>query len=95
MAIRVRTCKTVAEYRDALGAIGEYGTWEPSDEDLERFRRYLPLDRMHAAFEGKKVVGGAGAFDFELSVPGGSVPCAGVTVVGVYPTHRRAASSRR
>jgi len=28
-------------------------------------------------------------FTFDLSVPGGSLPCAGVTVVGVYPTHRR------
>ena len=44
---------------------------------------------MHAAFEGKRAVGGAGAFPLELSVPGGTVPCAGVTVVGVYPTHRR------
>ena len=26
---------------------------------------------------------------FDFSVPGGSLPCAGVTVVGVYPTHRR------
>jgi predicted acetyltransferase len=44
---------------------------------------------MHAAFDGRKVVGGAGAFDYEVSVPGGSVSCAGVTVVGVYPTHIR------
>ena len=44
---------------------------------------------MHAAFDGDEVVGGAGAATFELSVPGGSLPCAGVTVVGVYPTHRR------
>jgi predicted acetyltransferase len=87
--VSVRTCKTVAEYRDALGAIGEYGTWDPSEEDRERFRRYLPYGRMHAAFEGRKVVGGAGAFDYEVSVPGGSVSCAGVTVVGVYPPHIR------
>src|SRR5581483_7679565 len=45
--------------------------------------------RMHAAFEDGEVVGGAGAFTFDLSVPGATLPCAGVTVVGVYPTHRR------
>ena len=28
-------------------------------------------------------------FPFQLTVPGGPVPCAGVTVVGVLPTHRR------
>ena len=44
---------------------------------------------MHAAFEDGQIVGGAGAFPFELSVPGGSLPCAGVTAVGVHPTHRR------
>ncbi len=44
---------------------------------------------MHAAFDGKQIVGGAGVFPFEMTVPGGPVPCAGVTVVGVLPTHRR------
>ena len=44
---------------------------------------------MHAAFDGERVVGGAGAFPFELTVPGGQLGCGGVTVVGVYPTHRR------
>ena len=44
---------------------------------------------MHAAFEAGEIVGGAGAFTFDLSVPGGSLPCAGVTIVGTYPTHRR------
>ena len=44
---------------------------------------------MHAAFDGETIVGGAGAFPFELTVPGGELGCAGVTVVGVMPTHRR------
>jgi predicted acetyltransferase len=89
VAVRVRPCKSVAEFRDAVGAISEYGAWEITDEVAERFLRCHPLERMHGAFEGKRAVGGAGAFPFELSVPGGTVPCAGVTVVGVYPTHRR------
>jgi predicted acetyltransferase len=88
-AITVRTCKTVAEFKDAVGAIAEYGAWDIDDETAERFLKVHPLDRMHAAFEGKRAVGGAGAFPFDLSVPGGSVACAGVTIVGVYPTHRR------
>ena len=62
----------------------------PLDEErIERFSKVLPFERMHAAFEGGEIVGGAGAFPFELSVPGGVLPCGGVTVVGVYPTHRR------
>ncbi len=89
MAIRVRTCKSLVEFQQAIGAIAEYGGWEINDEIAKRFLRVFPLDRMHAAFEGRRAVGGAGIFPFDLSVPGGSVPCAGVTVVGVYPTHRR------
>jgi predicted acetyltransferase len=44
---------------------------------------------MHAARENGRIVGGAGAFPFEMSVPGRTVSTAGVTVVGTYPTHRR------
>ncbi len=89
MAIRVRTCRTLAEFKQAVGAISEYGGWEVDDDIAKRFLRVHPLDHMHAAFDGRRAVGGAGAFPFDMSVPGGSVACAGVTVVGVYPTHRR------
>ena len=44
---------------------------------------------MHVALDGEAIVGGAGAFQFDLTVPGGPVRAAGVTVVGVLPTHRR------
>jgi hypothetical protein len=47
--------------------------------------RILPLERMPPS-TARTIVGGAGAFPFELTVPGGPVPCAGVTVVGVLPT---------
>jgi predicted acetyltransferase len=89
MAIGVRPCKNLAEFKQAVGAISEYGAWEIDDETAKRFLRCHPLERMHAAFDGRKAVGGAGAFPFELSVPGGTARCAGVTVVGVYPTYRR------
>src|SRR5439155_3526792 len=58
-------------------------------EDTKRLARNLEFARMHAALEDGKIVGGAGAFTFDLSVPGGRVPAAGVTVVAVLPTHRR------
>jgi predicted acetyltransferase len=45
---------------------------------------------MVAAFDDAEIVGGAGGFPFEMSVPGGArLLCAGTTVVGVAPTHRR------
>ena len=89
MPVRVRTCTSADEFRSAVGAIAEYGAWTIDEETATSFLRVLPLERMHAAFDGDRPVGGAGAFPFDFSVPGGSVPCAGVTVVGVYPTYRR------
>jgi predicted acetyltransferase len=85
----VRACADQDEYGRAIGAIGQYFNPPPTEEFLERWVKTLPHERMHAAFEGGQIVGGAGASPFELSVPGGSLPCAGVTAVGVHPTHRR------
>jgi predicted acetyltransferase len=56
---------------------------------VESLARVLPAERLHAARDGDDVVGGAGAFPFRLAVPGGRIDAAGVTVVGVLPTHRR------
>ncbi len=70
-------------------AIGQNFFGPPTEDQLDRWLRVLELERMHAAFEAVEIVGGAGAFTFDLSVPGGSLPCAGVTIVGTYPTHRR------
>ena len=85
----IRPSSTMEEYGNAIFGIGQYFGAKPDEERLQRFSKVLDLERMHAAFEDGEVVGGAGAFSFDFSVPGGTLPCAGVTVVGVYPTHRR------
>jgi predicted acetyltransferase len=87
----IRTCTSVDELRDAAGAIVHYfGRERPSEEWSERWLNNFELARMHAAFDGGSIVGGAGAFAFGMTVPGGaSVPTAGVTIVGVLPSHRR------
>jgi predicted acetyltransferase len=90
MDIEVRPCASVEELRDALNAISHYFGQENQLEQAERFAQLIEVERMHAAFDGDRVVGGAGAFTYCMSVPGGGlVPAAGVTVVGVLPTHRR------
>ncbi|HEY8646442.1 MAG TPA: GNAT family N-acetyltransferase, partial [Gaiellaceae bacterium] len=90
MDIDVRACSSVEELRDALNAISHYFGQENQLEDAERFSRWIEVERMHAAFEGDRIIGGAGAFTFRMSVPGGgTIPAAGITVVGVLPTHRR------
>src|SRR5262245_59340785 len=89
MAYRVRAVRDLDEYRTAVGSIGHYFGWEPEPDEVERFSRIIGLERMHAAFDGTEIVAGAGVCPLELTVPGGVLPCAGVSAVGVLPTHRR------
>jgi predicted acetyltransferase len=89
MALEVRPCADKDEFRRAVDAIGQYFGPPLTEERVDRFSRVLDVGRMHAAFEDEVIIGGAGAFTFDFAVPGGSLPCAGVSVVGVFPTHRR------
>jgi predicted acetyltransferase len=77
------------EFDQVFLSIGQYFGAEPNEERAERWSRCLPLDRALAARENGAIVGGAGSFPFSMTVPGATVNCAGVTIVGVYPTHRR------
>ncbi|HXP19341.1 MAG TPA: GNAT family N-acetyltransferase [Streptosporangiaceae bacterium] len=63
-------------------------TW-PAEQSLEIERKLFEPGRSLAAFDGDQMVGTATALSFGLTVPGGAVDCAGVTGVGVLPTHRR------
>ena len=72
-----------------LAPVSHYFGSTPTEEGAQRFSRVLDHERMHVAEEDGLVVGGASAFDFRLTVPGAIVPAAGVTIVGVLPTHRR------
>jgi predicted acetyltransferase len=66
---------------------------EVRPDDLELWRAAIELDRTSAVFDGDVVAGAAGIFTFEMTVPGGVrplvAPVAGVTHVGVLPSHRR------
>ncbi|MBI3749664.1 MAG: GNAT family N-acetyltransferase [Chloroflexi bacterium] len=62
---------------------------EISDAAVENDRHTIELDRFVGAFDGDQVVGCGGAYSFRLTVPGGEVGAAGVTAIGVLPSHRR------
>jgi predicted acetyltransferase len=66
-----------------------FGQLEPGDDFTDRFGKIISADRIQAAFEDGEVVGSGGVFPFETGVPGGLIRAAGVTLVGVLPTHRR------
>ncbi|MEU9119473.1 GNAT family N-acetyltransferase [Streptomyces sp. NPDC048506] len=63
----------------------------PQPAEKLALRRVLTeVDRSFGVWDGDEIVATAGAFSFRLTVPGGfGVPVAGVTMVGVRPTHRR------
>ncbi|HEY7604060.1 MAG TPA: GNAT family N-acetyltransferase [Gaiellaceae bacterium] len=90
--MKVRICTSPDELREGVGVIVHYfGREKPDEEWADRWLKVFELERMHISVEDDgAIVGGAGAFSLELTVPGGAqVPTAGVTVVGVLPTHRR------
>jgi predicted acetyltransferase len=63
---------------------------EPEPDQLELERSVTELDRAFAAVEDGEIVGTAAAYSLRMRVPGGAdVPTAGVTMVGVKPSHRR------
>lgn len=60
-----------------------------SDEEFEAELVALEADRTFAAYDGDEAVGITSAYSYRMTVPGGELPTAGVTWVGVLPTHRR------
>jgi predicted acetyltransferase len=58
-------------------------------EHREPHRAIFEGARTIAAFDGDLMIGIASIYPFELTVPGGLVPTAGITSVAVLPTHRR------
>ena len=62
---------------------------DPTEEFLCRIKPMIEFDRTLAVFDKGEIVGTTGAIPFEMTVPGGSLPIAGVTECVVLPTHRR------
>jgi predicted acetyltransferase len=88
LTVEIRTCAS-EEVNDALAPISHFFGRKPDPKRTERFMRVLAPERVHAAWEDGSIVAGGGAFSFSLTVPGGRLPAAGITVVAVLPTHRR------
>ena len=60
-----------------------------TDAMFEIDQQLWERDRLIGAVDGERWVGGACAFSMRMTVPGGVVRAAGVSDVGVAPTHRR------
>jgi len=89
MDVQIRTI-TDDEFEECLRSLELSFSGSVTAEDMVRERLVLELDRWHAAFDDGRIVGGAAAASYRFTVPGGAqVSGAGVTAVGVQPTHRR------
>lgn len=89
MDIQYRTIEA-AEYDRWIHAHEAAFHGAPAQDEIDLTREGTEFDRMLAAFDGEQMIAGAAAASFKMTVPGGAlVPTAGVTGVGVLPTHRR------
>ena len=68
---------------------------EASPERLLLEKALLEYDRAFLAWDGSEPIGCSATYSMNFSVPGGQVPMAGVTWVGVVPTHRRRGAMRQ
>ena len=63
--------------------------WDANPEHLAEIEQIFEFDRTLAAIDDAEIVGTTAIYSFDLTVPGGVLPTAGVTWVSVKPTHRR------
>src|SRR6185436_972227 len=96
MTIDIRACQSQEELLPAIAPVWHYFGRTPVAQDGARFLPFVEPSRAFAAREDDLVVGGCASFPLEMTAPGGAaVPTAGLTVVGVLPTHRRRGILRR
>src|SRR5258705_3021629 len=58
-------------------------------EDVERMRKKLEPERTLVIRDGEQIVAGTSTYSRRITVPGGELPVAAITQVGVLPSHRR------
>ena len=80
------TAEEIPAFRDAVQSAFHH---DPSPQHLEQMRKILEPERTLVLRDGERIVAATAIYTRRLSVPGGEVPVAGVTQVGVRPTHRR------
>ena len=85
MNVEIRPCASAEEVWQAIGPIEHYfGRSRRNEDQFERLTRVLPAERMYAAWEGDRAVGGLGAFPLRLTIPGGACPRPGSPASASY-----------
>ncbi|HEX4814317.1 MAG TPA: GNAT family N-acetyltransferase [Nonomuraea sp.] len=79
----------VSEWPAFTGLLDEAFADSIHPAQLERFKAETEFDRTLAVFDGSVMAGVTTVLSLTMTVPGGRLPVAGVTSVGVLPSHRR------
>src|SRR5688572_19925894 len=77
------------EVEAVLAALAAAFLEDLDEEEAALEAKVVEPERTLVARDGGRIVASAAAIARELTVPGGCVPCAAVTLVGVAPSHRR------
>jgi predicted acetyltransferase len=87
--LRTITPDEMVTFRQATGRAFGFTPTPPAEGEDPAWLASFEYDRSIAALDEGLIVATANAFSFEMTVPGGFLPVAGVSWVGVQPTHRR------
>ncbi|HEX7525526.1 MAG TPA: GNAT family N-acetyltransferase, partial [Gaiellaceae bacterium] len=79
MTVEIRPCADEGELVEACRTVYRAFGEEAEDAGIERAKATMPVDRVLVAVDGGRFVGVAAAWPCSLTVPGGALPCAGVT----------------
>lgn len=88
MKTELRRC-TAAEFGHYLRVCESAFGRGVAEQDIARWSQVVDPARLVGAFDGGNLVGTAGAYALTVTVPGGTAAAAGVTMVGLLPSHRR------
>jgi len=80
---------TADDYEEIYRLLSMAFNDDPDDDERDEGRLVWEPERSIVVTSGEEIAGTAGAYTRDLSVPGGVLPAAHVTMVGVQPVHRR------
>ena len=94
MTIEIRRVPT-ADLQRWAESVSFANSEELPDELWRDVAPTVEPERTLGAYDGDALVGGGSIFSFDVTVPGGAaVPSAGITWIGIMPTHRRQGALR-
>ena len=95
MSLEIRTVPA-DQLRGWADSVSFANSEEMTDDVWKDVLPTVEPERTLGVYDGDQIVGGGSIYSFDTTVPGGAaVPSAGVTWIGIMPTHRRRGGLRQ